>query len=117
MARNIRVELASDLSGKVLDDNDAETVTVALNGKTVELDLSKDEAEDLRSKLEEYFKVGRKVSSNTRSSARSTGARTGTDKEKMAEIRKWASENGFDNVASRGRISANVLEAYEAAQK
>jgi hypothetical protein len=31
-------------------------------------------------------------------------------------VRQWASENGY-NVSSRGRIPAEVVQAYEAANK
>jgi hypothetical protein len=35
-----------------------------------------------------------------------------TDRERSAAIREWARQHGFE-VADRGRIPANVIEAYE----
>jgi hypothetical protein len=42
------------------------------------------------------------------------GARTVPDREQTAAVREWARANGFE-VSERGRLSANVLAAFEAA--
>jgi hypothetical protein len=41
--------------------------------------------------------------------------KTGSDKERTTAIREWARKNGH-KVSERGRLSAAVLAAYEAAQ-
>ena len=42
------------------------------------------------------------------------GARTAPDREQTAAIREWARANGYE-VSERGRLSATVLSAFEAA--
>jgi hypothetical protein len=41
----------------------------------------------------------------------SSGGRASVDREQNAAIREWARKNGF-NVSDRGRIPAEVLDAY-----
>jgi Lsr2 len=38
--------------------------------------------------------------------------KSATDRERTAAIREWARQHGFE-VADRGRIPGNVLEAHE----
>ena len=42
------------------------------------------------------------------------GSRTAPDREQTAAIREWARSNGYE-VSERGRLSATVLSAFEAA--
>ncbi|MER5744195.1 Lsr2 family protein [Streptomyces sp. NPDC059913] len=104
MAQKVQVLLVDDLDGGEAD----ETVTFALDGKTYEIDLTTSNADKLRGLLEPYTKSGR------RTGGRGKGrAVTGGNKD-TAEIRKWARENGH-NVNDRGRVPAEIREAYRKA--
>jgi hypothetical protein len=109
VAQKVQVLLVDDLDGGEAD----ETVTFALDGKTYEIDLTTANADKLRGLLDPYAKSGR------RTGGRSAGGRgkgrvvTGGTKD-TAEIRKWAKENGY-NVNDRGRVPAEIREAYEKA--
>jgi hypothetical protein len=109
VAQKVQVLLVDDLDGGEAD----ETVTFALDGKTYEIDLTTSNADKLRGLLEPYTKGGR------RTGGRATGGRgkgravAGGNKD-TAEIRKWARENGH-NVNDRGRVPAEIREAYEKA--
>ncbi len=107
MAQRVNVILVDDLDGKEAD----ETVTFALDGVEYEIDLSEANATKLRKALEPYVEAGRRAAGKAgrrRKAARSGG---GTS---AADIRQWARENGWD-VPDRGRVSAEVREAYAAA--
>ena len=106
MAQRVNVILVDDLNG----EDAAETVTFALDGVSYEIDLSEANAAGLRAELSTYVEAGRKVGGRRRKGQRA-GAGTGTS---AAEIRQWARENGWD-VPGRGRVSAEVREAYAAA--
>ncbi|MDR7172540.1 hypothetical protein J2W56_006305 [Nocardia kruczakiae] len=54
-------------------------------------------------------KVGRVSRARTK-----TGTRLAVDKQKTGAIREWAKNNGY-NVSSRGRIQADIIEAYNKA--
>lgn len=111
MAQKVNIVLIDDI-----DQSDAdETVTFGLDGKEYAIDLNAGHAAALREALAPYVGHARPVSGGRGARRASTGttraAATGTP---AAEIRAWARENGFD-VPERGRVSAEVREAYAAA--
>lgn len=108
MAQKVQVLLLDDLSGGEAD----ETVTFALDGKTYEIDLNSENAKKLRSALEPYVKAGRRAGGGRgRGRGRSASSSSSQD---TAKIRAWAKENGYE-VNDRGRVPANIREAYEKA--
>lgn len=109
MAQKVQVLLIDDLTGKDAD----ETVTFGLDGKTYEIDLTTKNADKLREILEPYAGAGRKLSGRRKPAA---GQRTevGAD---SATIRAWARSNGWPDLASRGRVPAEVRDAFEKANK
>ncbi|MBV9161290.1 MAG: Lsr2 family protein [Pseudonocardiales bacterium] len=111
MAQKVTVTLVDDIDGGTAE----ETVEFGIDGVSYEIDLSAGNAGKLRSSLADYVsnarKAGgrRKVTSPTR---RASGAgRASVDREQNAAIREWARKNGY-NVSDRGRIPAEVLDAY-----
>ncbi|THA57706.1 Lsr2 family protein [Streptomyces sp. A0958] len=109
MAQKVQVLLVDDLDGGEAD----ETVTFALDGKTYEIDLTTSNADKLRSLLEPYAKNGRRTGGRAATGRGKGRAVSGGNKD-TAEIRKWARENGH-NVNDRGRVPAEIREAYEKA--
>lgn len=104
MARRVNIELVDDLDGTPAE----ETVTFGLDGVSYEIDLSAANAAKLHDELEKWVSVARRV-----------GGRRGTGKKRAGgpssdDVREWARANGHQ-VASRGRVSAEVMAAYEAA--
>ena len=116
MARKTQIMLEDDLTGDLLDDGAGETVSFALDGTSFEIDLSSDNATEMREALSRYTDAARKVSSSTRRTSASASPRkaAGTGRSDLAEIREWAKSNGHE-VSERGRIANAVVEAYDAA--
>ncbi|KQX66243.1 Lsr2 family protein [Angustibacter sp. Root456] len=109
MAQKVQVVLIDDIDGGDAD----ETVTFALDGVSYEIDLNTDNAAKLRDALAVWVGNARRVSgraSSGRSTSRSSGRRS-AGSEDTAAIREWAKGNGYQ-VSERGRISAEVREAY-----
>ena len=108
MAQKVNVLLVDDLDGQSAA---SETVRFGLDGRDLELDLSAENAAEMRETLRKYVDAARKTgfSKQGRASAR----RTATDADSKA-VRAWAAANGRE-VSSRGRIPAEVVEAYRAA--
>lgn len=108
MAQKVQVLLVDDIDGGEAD----ETVTFGLDGKAYEIDLTTANADKLRAALEEFVKKGRRTggraSGTGRKAARAAG---GFD---TAAIRAWAKEQGY-TVNDRGRVPADIREAYEKA--
>ena len=106
MARNVQVVVSDDLDGS----DGAETVSFGFDGFTYEIDLGEKNRAKFEKAFEPYVQAGRRISrSRGTGSARTTGPRID-----RAAIRVWANENGL-NVSERGRISAEVMQKYEAA--
>jgi hypothetical protein len=113
VAQKVQVLLVDDLDGGEAD----ETVTFALDGKTYEIDLTTANADKLRGLLEAYVKGGRRTggrSAGGRGKARA--AATGGSGQETAQIRAWAKENGYE-VNDRGRVPANIRQAYDDAHR
>ena len=106
MAQKVHIVLVDDI-----DQSDAEeTVTFGLDGKEFAIDLNKKNARSLRDALAPYVAHARPVSSRGGRRSASKAASGAAP----SEIRAWARENGFD-VPERGRVAAEVREAYAAA--
>ena len=109
MAKKVTVTLVDDFDGEGAAD---ETVEFAVDGVTYEIDLSAKNAKALRSDLKKWVEAGRRVGGRRR--GRSGGGRAAIDREQSAAIRDWARRNGH-NVSTRGRIPADVIDAFHAA--
>jgi nucleoid-associated protein Lsr2 len=110
MAQKTIVQLIDDLDQGAAD----ETVSFGLDGTNYEIDLSKKNAAKLRDALAVYVanarRAGRSGAGRTTGSAR-RGRGVRGDREQTQAIREWGRKNGW-NVSSRGRIPADLLEAY-----
>jgi hypothetical protein len=110
MAQRTQVILEDDLDGGSAD----QTVQFGINGVTYEIDLSDDNVAKLNSAFEPFIKAGRRVSGGRNIPKRAAAKNTKTDPEQLKAIRAWAKDNGY-KVSDRGRISADIVSAYEAA--
>ncbi len=104
MAQRVQIILEDDFDGGQAD----ETVNFGLDGAEYEIDLSARNADSLRDALAPWLAHARKTGGRRKRPGK-PGAATST-----SDIRAWAQENGHD-VSSRGRVSAEVREAYERA--
>lgn len=119
MARKkiITVEYVDDLTGDTLTEAQVNTVSFAWQNVQYEIDLSRKNADALAKLIKPYVAAGRRVSGGRGRPKRSgTRASTGSGRnpEQLQAIRDWAGKNGYD-VAPRGRIKAEVIEAFDAA--
>ncbi|MDQ0615763.1 hypothetical protein QF046_003404 [Microbacterium sp. W4I4] len=113
MARRIVHQLVDDIDGTLLEVGEGETVHFSVNGTAYEIDLTNSHADDLRNALAPYIEAGRRASGGTpRASAPRRRAPRNSE---IGEIREWAKAQGL-KVSERGRISADIMDAYRAAQ-
>lgn len=109
MAQQFQVRYIDDLDGTDLGET-SQTISFAFDGKEYAIDLSDDNAEAFRQAVAPYIEAGHRVTGSKPTTARKTAA---TSRDTRA-IRDWARANGY-NVSDRGRIPANVMQAYAAA--
>ena len=105
MAQKVHIVLVDDLDGS----DATETVSFGLDGTSYEIDLNDKNAATLREALSGYVGHARKVTSTSR--RRKSASTSGPG---ASEIRDWAKANGM-KVSDRGRVSAEVRQAYDAA--
>ncbi|MEU5213441.1 Lsr2 family protein [Streptomyces sp. NPDC020742] len=110
MAQKVQVLLVDDLDGGEAE----ETVTFALDGKSYEIDLSDSNAQKLRDSLAEFVKAGRRTGGRSGGRGKARAAAASGSSQDTAKIRAWAKENGY-NVNDRGRVPADIREAFEKA--
>ena len=104
MAQRVQIILEDDYDGGVAD----ETVSFALDGAEYEIDLSAKNASELRDALAPWLGHARKTGGRRKRGSKSAATSSTSD------IRAWALAHGHE-VSSRGRVSAEVREAYEQA--
>jgi hypothetical protein len=113
MAKQVHVEMLDDLDGTEA----TQTVPFALDGVQYEIDLSDDNATAFRQELAPYLSVGQRTGGRKiRTSATKAQSADPAQRERNQEIRTWAAANGY-SIAERGRIPADVVAAFEEAQR
>lgn len=108
MAQKVNIVLVDDIDGTEA----TQTVSFGLDGANYEIDLNDENASALREALAAYVGHGRKVGRG--GGAKRGGRAPAGGGTSAKEIREWARDNGF-TVPERGRIPADVREAYESA--
>jgi hypothetical protein len=109
MAQKVNIILVDDIDGSEA----TETISFGLDGTTYEIDLNDKNAAALRDAVAAYVGHARKVGSASRR-GRKSAASSSAGGASAREIRDWARSNGHD-VPDRGRVSAEVRQAYDAA--
>jgi len=110
MAQRVQILLVCDLH----DDDTAgtETVTFTVDGSSYEIDVCDAHSKQLHEAFAPFVAAGRRASRGGGSGRRGRRGSGGFD---PAAVRAWAKDNGV-KVSERGRISADVLEKYNASK-
>lgn len=111
MAQRTVITLTDDIDGSEA----IETVVFGLDGSTYEIDLNEAHAEDLREVLAPYVSAARRAASpGSRAERVSAPKPRSSDDVDPKAVRAWAEANGIE-VNARGRLKAEVVEQYKAA--
>ena len=111
MAKKTMVQLVDDLTGQSIEDGEGRTIRFAFDGAEYEIDLTNSNIEEFSNSLERFVRASRRVAGR-RKSGGTTGRGSGGGDNETAAIREWAESQGL-KVASRGRISADIVERYK----
>ena len=102
MARKKITQYYDDIDGTLLEEDEVNIVRFSLDGHDYIIDLSEDNANNLRSSLEKYIAAARPAPAPS------------TKKVNPTAVREWARSAGI-NVAARGKIPNDVIDRYRAA--
>lgn len=112
MARVETVTVTDDLDGST---EDVITCAFGLGESQYEIDLGPENREALEQFLDRFIQAARPLRATRSARAGQPKlVRKVVDRDRTAEIRSWAKEQGLA-VSERGRISKAIVEAYEAA--
>jgi hypothetical protein len=112
VAERIVRQLIDDLDGSEIAEGGGERVEFSIRGVTYQIDLSKANATKFDKALKPYVDSAAKVGGTRARRVKSGGGKASP--EHLAAIREWARKNGHQ-VSDRGRIKAEVVQAFEAA--
>lgn len=108
MAQKVNVVLIDDIDGSIA----TQTVNFSLDGTNYEIDLNEANAGALRDYLAGFIGFARRTGVVKRGGRRGPVTTLGPS---TKLIRDWARSNGYE-VSDRGRVSADIRAAFEAAQ-
>jgi hypothetical protein len=121
VAKRVTTHLVDDIDGSVIDDESGETIEFAVNGVEYVIDLKAKNATEFHRKLDYYIEHSTRVGGRKRKpspAGAAPTAKTGTpakrDPAQTRAIRQWAADEGYE-ISDRGRIPADIEEAYNAA--
>lgn len=106
------VELVDDIDGSPATT----TIEFSVGSKNYSIDLSEANAAAFNKALAPYIEHARHAPANKRKArkSRSSSEASRIKRQKNAQIRAWALENGI-TIAKRGVLNQSVIDAYEAA--
>lgn len=114
MAKRIIQQLVDDVDGTVLDEGDGETISFGLDGRSYEIDVSPENATNLRSVIGEWSQHARRVKESNHSGRRGARSSARPRRTDLDAVRVWARENGH-KVSDRGRVPLSILAEYDSA--
>jgi hypothetical protein len=108
--------VAQVVSTSYVDDLDGSQasgeVDFTLDGKSYEIDLNDSNAARLRDALAPFVAAARRAGGSSRRRSSPVRSASGRSREEAQEIRSTLRELGY-SVKDRGRISADLMNAYE----
>ncbi len=118
--------MATETTTRLVDDLDGSkaerTVDFSWDGRTYSIDLSRKNIAALQKSLQPYIGAARVVAPRRRpvrgkgqSARRGGSVRAAGRSRDLGAVRAWARAHGYE-VRDRGRISAEIVEAYDAAR-
>ena len=116
MAQKVEVVLTCDL-----DDGDVaavDTISFGYDGVGYEFELCQSHLDEFHRVMQGFVGAARRSGSGARRNAGGGGRapRAAGNPSELAQVREWARTNGFE-VSDRGRIPAQVREAFDRAQR
>jgi Lsr2 len=111
--KTVVTQVTDDLDGST----GGETITFSYRGTNYEIDLGKRNVSAFDKVMKPYVDAARKVTAargGRRASSNGRGGSRSRSASDLAAIREWARAQGY-TVADRGRISAEITDAYTAA--
>jgi hypothetical protein len=112
MAERVVRQVIDDIDGAEIPDGGGERITFSVRGIDYQIDLTDNNAAKFDKVLKPYLDAAAKIRGGDRRRRSRVTDKASADR--LAAIRDWARANGLE-VADRGRVKAEIIEAFEAA--
>lgn len=112
MAKKIQETFYDDIDGSEMEAPNE--VRFGIDGTNYEIDLTGENEDKLRRALAPFITAARPVRAPVNGTRNRAGSAGKMSRAKATKVRRWARERGLP-VSERGRISAHVVEQYDAA--
>jgi Lsr2 len=113
VAQKVVTLLTDDITGREIPEGEGATFDFAFQGYTYSIDLDTKNSKKFRDIMGLYIEHARRTGKSNVVPLRRSGERRASDVD-PGEVRTWAEENGYE-VSPRGRIKAEIVEAYKTA--
>lgn len=123
VAKTTSIQLIDDIDGSVIDEDAGESIEFSVSGVDYVIDLKSKNATEFHRKLDYYIEHATRVGGRKRKPSAAAAAVAAVapastpakrDPAQTRAIRQWAFDSGYE-LSSRGRIPAEIEEAYNAA--
>lgn len=114
MAERVIRQLIDDIDGSDITEGKGGRVEFSVRGVSYEIDLSAANATKFDKALKPYIEAAKKLGGKRGVRSKVASAKSSSP-EHLGAIRDWARKNGYE-VSDRGRIKAEIVDAFEAAQ-
>ncbi|MGU3500881.1 histone-like nucleoid-structuring protein Lsr2 [Mycobacterium sp. C31M] len=114
MAERIVRQLIDDIDGSEIAAGGGERVEFSVQGIEYRIDLTNANIAKLNKVLKPYVDAAAKVRKPGPRRVKKAGSNSASSKEQLSAVREWARKKGYE-VSDRGRIKAEIVEAFEAA--
>lgn len=122
MAKQVITELVDDIDGTSIAEDQGESIEFSVAGVDYVIDLKAKNANEFHKRLNYYIEHATRVGGRKRKAVVAgvaakvapVSATPNRDPSQTRAIRQWAADSGYE-INDRGRIPADIVEAYEAA--
>lgn len=112
MAQTVKIILTDDLDG----GEATETVRFALDGGQYEIDLSSENANQLRETIRPYVRTARRLKGKRANKRQSSTQSQSARSTEVKKIRTWAQGQGYE-LSNYGRVPTSIRDAYYESHK
>jgi hypothetical protein len=113
VAQKVSVTYACDYDNKEIPEGQHRSLTFGIDGQDYEIDLCKKHSDRFGEVVGKFAEHARRPSQK---GAPKRKRRTAANRQRSAEIRAWAKDQGME-VSDRGRIPGNVVTDFEGTRK
>ncbi|MGY4651244.1 histone-like nucleoid-structuring protein Lsr2 [Mycobacterium sp. URHB0021] len=121
MAELLKKTIVDDIDQSEIAEGEGERIEFGYRGVTYRIDLKTSNVTKFEKVLAPYIKAATAASTSQRrsqvekkTSARNRRSTVRSAKADLKVVRAWAHENGY-SVSSRGRVPAEIVEAFQSA--